>query len=77
VQFLDAMLEPGAIMLFEHILHHLDDILGAYPDDEAVEGGVVELAQGNAVVLCRLAFKYGTYLFMSSSALTGNRKQVS
>ena len=50
------MLKHGAVLFFENVFADADEVIGRYPDEVAVEGGVVQLAEGDAVCDYRLSF---------------------
>ena len=50
VQRLETVFEHGSVLLFQHVAVHLNDIIRADPDDLLVICGVVDLAQGKAVL---------------------------
>jgi hypothetical protein len=49
VHFLETVSQHRSVDLVENVLAHLDDVVGPQADDLVVEGGVMDLAQREAV----------------------------
>jgi hypothetical protein len=52
-----AVLKDRSVVFLEHVRPDLDDVVGGDSQDKVVVGGMVELAQGQAVRHDRLAFR--------------------
>ena len=57
--FLQSVAEHRAILLSEDVTANLDDQIGSYAEDVAVEGCMVDLAQGQTVRHYGLAERIG------------------